>query len=115
MVESGQAGTGTAKAWGGRFSDVPDARLEAFNASVGFDIRLVREDIRGSIAHVRMLGTREIIPADDAEAIEQGLWRILDEVEEGAFALTVAAGDGIDGQHHDRHASGLGPFEHGAV
>jgi argininosuccinate lyase len=76
-------------AWGGRFSEVPDARLAAFNASVAFDIRLVREDIRGSIAHVRMLGAREIIPAEDATAIEDGLWRILGEVDAGEFQLTI--------------------------
>jgi argininosuccinate lyase len=93
MSESEQAAGGTAKAWGGRFADVPDARLEAFNASVGFDIRLVREDIRGSIAHVRMLGAREIIPAEDAAAIEGGLWTILGEVDAGAFRLTVADED----------------------
>ena len=39
---------GTRKAWGGRFSENPDTRLETFNASVGFDIRMVREDIRAS-------------------------------------------------------------------
>src|SRR5215207_11767510 len=47
---------GTAKAWGGRFAEAPDRRLEAFNSSVAFDVRMVREDIRGSIAHARMLG-----------------------------------------------------------
>ncbi|HVL25015.1 MAG TPA: argininosuccinate lyase, partial [Thermomicrobiales bacterium] len=84
---------GTPKAWGGRFAESPDARLEAFNASVGFDVRMVREDIRGSIAHVRMLGRQGIVPADDAEAIEQALWQILDEVEAGEFVLTIADED----------------------
>ena len=79
--------------WGGRFSESPDARLEAFNASVTFDIHLVREDIRGSIAHVRMLGRQEIIATAESLAIEQGLWQILDEVDTGAFALTVADED----------------------
>src|SRR5699024_10882916 len=54
---------------------------------------LVREDIRGSIAHVRMLGACEIVPADDAEAIERGLWRILGEVDAGEFTLNVADED----------------------
>src|SRR5699024_7795630 len=93
QMGSEQATAGSEKAWGGRFADVPDARLEAYNASVGFDIRLVREDIRGSIAHVRMLGRQDIIPSDDAETIERGLWHILGEVDSGEFALTIADED----------------------
>ncbi|MDQ4044716.1 MAG: lyase family protein, partial [Chloroflexota bacterium] len=93
MTDKGGTADGRAKAWGGRFMEVPDARLEAFNASVTFDIRLVREDIRGSIAHARMLGAQGIIPADDAEVLERGLWRILDEVEAGDFLLTVSDED----------------------
>jgi argininosuccinate lyase len=85
--------TGTAKAWGGRFAESPDRRLEAYNASVAFDIRMVREDIRGSIAHARMLGKQGIIPATDAAELERGLWHILDEVDAGAFSLTVADED----------------------
>jgi argininosuccinate lyase len=82
-----------AKAWSGRFAESPDARLERFNASVEFDIRLVREDIRASIAHVRGLGRQGIIPPEDARAIEDGLWRVLAEVDAGEFALTVADED----------------------
>jgi argininosuccinate lyase len=82
-----------AKAWGGRFAESPDTRLEAFNASVTFDIRFVREDIRGSIAHVRMLGRQGIVQLDEAEAIENGLWRIYAEVERGEFQLTLVDED----------------------
>src|SRR5215211_2375778 len=85
--------SGTAKLWGGRFAETPDARLEAFNASVGFDVRMAREDIRGSIAHVRMLGRQGIIPTEDAEAIEAGLWRIMEEASAGELRLTVADED----------------------
>ena len=85
--------TGTAKAWGGRFAQAPDRRLEAFNASVAFDVRLVREDIRGSIAHARMLGKQGIISAEDAVTLERGLWQVLSEVEDGDFTLTVADED----------------------
>ena len=84
---------GTAKAWGGRFAEAPDRRLEAFNASVAFDIRLVREDIRGSIAHARMLGKQGIIHGDEAARLEHGLWQILSEVDTGAFSLNVADED----------------------
>jgi argininosuccinate lyase len=85
MAEQG----GSTMRWGGRFSESPDLRLQAFNASVGFDVRLIHEDIRGSIAHVRMLGKQDIIPAEDAAEIERGLWQILDEVEAGEFSLTI--------------------------
>ena len=85
--------SGTAKAWGGRFSASPDARLEAFNASVSFDVRLIREDIRGSIAHVRMLGRQGIVAPSEADSIEQALWTVLHEVDAGAFHLTVADED----------------------
>jgi len=84
---------GTAKAWGGRFAQAPDRRLEAFNASVAFDVRLVREDIRGSIAHARMLGKQGIIAEEDAAALERGLWQVNSEVESGDFTLTVADED----------------------
>jgi argininosuccinate lyase len=84
---------GTPKAWGGRFSENPDIRLEAFNASVGFDIRMVREDIRASIAHARMLGKQGIISSTDSASIIDALWTILDEVEAGRFHLTIADED----------------------
>ncbi len=84
---------GAAKAWGGRFAQAPDRRLEAFNASVAFDVRLVREDIRGSIAHARMLGNQGIIGVEDAAALERELWQVLSEVEAGDFTLTIADED----------------------
>lgn len=84
---------GTVKAWGGRFSVAPDKRVEILNASVTFDIRMVREDIRGSIAHVRMLGRQGIVPVDDATEIERGLWLVLEEVDAGTFELTLADED----------------------
>jgi argininosuccinate lyase len=84
---------GTAKVWGGRFAQAPDRRLEAFNASVAFDVRLVREDIRGSIAHARMLGRQGIVGVEDAATLERGLWQVLSEVEAGDFTLTIADED----------------------
>ena len=85
--------SGSVKAWGGRFTVPPDKRVEALNASVEFDVRMIREDIRGSIAHVRMLGRQGIVPPGDAAEIERGLWQILDEVDAGEFALTLADED----------------------
>lgn len=84
---------GSVKAWGGRFSVAPDKRVEILNASVTFDVRMVREDIRGSIAHVRMLGRQGVVPTEDASEIEGGLWQILDEVDADAFVLTLADED----------------------
>lgn len=87
------ATAGSAKAWGGRFAVPPDQRVEALNASVGFDIRLVREDIRGSVAHARMLGRQGIVTEEEARQLEQGLWQVLEEVGAGQFALTLADED----------------------
>jgi argininosuccinate lyase len=84
---------GTVKAWGGRFAVAPDKRVEALNASVLFDVRMVREDIRGSIAHVRMLGRQGIVPVENAAEIEAGLWDVLAEVDRGEFHLTLADED----------------------
>src|SRR3954463_5130858 len=81
--------SGSAKAWAGRFAQATDRRLEAFNASVAFDVRMVREDIRGSIAHARMLGEQGIIGQDDADTLEQGLWQVLSEVDAGALDLRL--------------------------
>jgi argininosuccinate lyase len=108
--------TGAAKAWGGRFAETPDRRLEAYNASVAFDIRIVREDIRGSIAHARMLGKQGIIPTADAEELERGLWRILHEVDADAFSLTVADEDihtGVERRHRDIGGSVTGKLHTG--
>jgi argininosuccinate lyase len=54
---------------------------------------MVRQDIRGSIAHARMLGQQEIITPREAAELERGLWHILAEVDAGAFALTIADED----------------------
>lgn len=83
------SGKASEKAWGGRFSVSPDARSEAFTASIGFDVRLVREDIRGSVAHVRMLGRQDIIPPADAKTIEDGLWQVWDDAVAGTLEFTV--------------------------
>ena len=77
------------KAWGGRFAVAPDARSEAYTASIRFDQRMVREDIRGSVAHVRMLGRQGIIPVEDATEIEAGLWRVWDEATDGTLSFTI--------------------------
>ncbi|MEM9428430.1 MAG: argininosuccinate lyase [Pseudomonadota bacterium] len=71
--------------WGGRFSEGPDAIMEAINASIGFDRRLASQDIEGSRAHAAMLAACDIISASDAEAIREGLLTVLSEIEAGTF------------------------------
>ncbi|HZK67530.1 MAG TPA: argininosuccinate lyase [Chloroflexota bacterium] len=71
------------KLWGGRFAKEVDAEVHAFGASISFDRRLFREDIAGSIAHARMLGTQGIIGPEEADSIVRGLEQVRAEVEGG--------------------------------
>jgi argininosuccinate lyase len=61
--------------------------VEAFTTSLPIDRRLYRCDIRGSIAHARMLARRRIISRKAAVAIEKGLLAIQDEIDSGVFAF----------------------------
>ncbi len=79
--------------WGGRFSAGPDAIMEAINASIGYDQRLARQDIDGSRAHAAMLAAVGVITDQDAEAIHEGLSRVLAEIEGGTFAFSTALED----------------------
>lgn len=82
-----------AKLWGGRFSKNTNELVDAFNASIEFDKRLYHEDIRGSIAHAKMLAKCGIIPAEDGDKIVAGLQDILKDIEAGNFAFEVALED----------------------
>jgi argininosuccinate lyase len=79
--------------WGGRFTAGPDAIMEEINASIAFDQRLYRQDIRASQAHARMLADRGIIAAEDAAKIVEGLDTILREIEAGSFNFSRALED----------------------
>ena len=81
------------KPWGGRFTESTDAFVEAFTASIGFDQRLYRHDIAGSIAHARMLAHVGIITAEESERITGGLQDILADIERGDFAWSVSLED----------------------
>ena len=74
------------RVWGGGFSSGPAEIMEEINASIGFDRRLAPQDIRGSLAHVAMLGAQGILPADDVTAISDGLKSVAAEIERGEFA-----------------------------
>ncbi len=79
--------------WGGRFAAGPSAIMEEINASIGFDRKLWRQDIRGSLAHAAMLAKVGVIDAADERAIRDGLTGIAQEIETGAFPFSVALED----------------------
>jgi argininosuccinate lyase len=79
--------------WGGRFSEAPDAIMEAINASISFDQRLAAQDIAGSRAHAAMLAAVGILSDRDAEAIREGLLTVLSEVETGQARFSAALED----------------------
>ncbi|MAF62561.1 MULTISPECIES: argininosuccinate lyase [Sphingomonadales] len=79
--------------WGGRFAAGPSDVMRAINASIPFDKALWRQDIDGSLAHVAMLGAQGIIPAEDAEAITQGLKQIAEEYAANGVAEDWALED----------------------
>jgi len=81
------------KLWGGRFTQPTDKFVEEFTASIQFDKRLYHQDIRGSIAHARMLGKQGIIPMEDVEKIIHGLQQILQQIEDGEFDFSIALED----------------------
>src|SRR4051812_39372689 len=75
--------------WSGRFAQAVDPQVKAFTASVSFDRRLAPYDIRGSLAHARMLGACGIVARRDVTAIERGLATIAREVERGRFEWSL--------------------------
>ena len=81
--------------WSGRFESAPDAAMLQFSTSLPFDRRLWRYDIRGSQAHVAMLGAQDIIPAAEAEQIGDGLQRLFDDLESGALDFSDAPDEDI--------------------
>jgi len=81
------------KLWGGRFTQPTDKFVEEFTASIQFDKRLYHQDIRGSIAHARMLGKQGIIPLEDVEKIVHGLQQILQQIEAGEFDFSISLED----------------------
>ncbi|HYD64030.1 argininosuccinate lyase [Azospirillum sp.] len=79
--------------WGGRFARGPAAIMEKINASIGFDKRLADQDIAGSKAHAAMLAAQGIIAQSDADAIREGLDRVKQEIDSGAFQFKVELED----------------------
>jgi len=81
------------KPWAGRFTEPTDAFVEVFTASVGFDQRLYRHDIQGSIAHATMLARQGVLTEAERDAIVAGLTRIRARIDRGDFQWSVALED----------------------
>jgi argininosuccinate lyase len=73
------------QAWSALFSEPMDQLVQRYTASVGFDQRLWRADIAGSLAHARMLAAQRVIAPQDLADIERGLAQIAQEIEQGRF------------------------------
>lgn len=81
------------KLWGGRFTKETDLLVHNFNASISFDKRFYKEDITGSIAHVKGLAESKIITSDEMDEIIKGLNGILADIENGSLEITDAHED----------------------
>ena len=83
----------TEKPWTGRFTESTDAFVEAFTASVTFDQRMAHYDIRGSLAHARMLAEVGVLTIEEQQQIVEGLEMILEEIQEGQFNWSIMLED----------------------
>lgn len=73
------------KLWGGRFTKETNKLVESFNESLSFDHRFYKQDIRGSIAHVKMLAKQNILTDDERDKIIEGLNSIEKDIESGVL------------------------------
>ncbi len=79
--------------WGGRFAAGPSVVMQEINASIGFDRKMWRQDISGSLAHAAMLAKLGILSSEDETAIKAGLAGIAAEIEAGKFPFDEALED----------------------
>ena len=91
MSDGGKNTSG--RMWGGRFGAPPADAFERLNASIPFDIRLAPHDIRGSVAHAKMLGAQGVISDRESATLVRGLEAVLREVESGEFAWDLSDED----------------------
>ena len=82
-----------AKMWAGRTDGQTDRLADDFNSSIGFDCRMYRQDITGSMAHAAMLGATGILPKADADTLIDGLQTILDDLGSGKLQFDPACED----------------------
>ena len=73
------------KAWSALFSEPMSELVKRYTASVGFDQRLWRADIDGSLAHAEMLAAQGVIGTEDLASIQRGMAQIVDDIEQGRF------------------------------
>lgn len=81
------------KLWGGRFTEGVNELVNTFNSSISIDSRMYKEDIEGSLAHVKMLGKQGIIPLKDSKKIVEGLKEILIRIDNGTIQIDKDAED----------------------
>jgi argininosuccinate lyase len=81
------------KLWGGRFNAGPSELMERFNASIGFDWRLWKADVTGSIAYARALQLAGVLTTGELDALAGGLQEILKEFQSGNFELLLTDED----------------------
>jgi len=73
----------------GRFKEIQDELLDKFNASIFFDNKLYEEDIKGSLAHAKMLTAQGILSEDEYKDIVRGLNQVKEEIENGEFVYDI--------------------------
>ncbi len=100
--------SGSNQMWGGRFAEGPAAVMREINASIPFDKRMWRQDIRGSQAHVAMLAKQGIVSGEDADAISAGLGKVAEQYEANGVAEDLSLED-IHMQTEARLAEAIGP------
>ena len=81
------------KLWGGRFTKETNELVESFNESLSFDHRFYKQDIRGSIAHVKMLAKQSILTDDERDKIIEGLNSIEKDIESGVLKFDDGSED----------------------
>lgn len=82
-----------AKMWAGRTDGATSALADDFNSSIGFDSRMYKQDIKGSMAHAQMLAICNIISNEEADAMITGLSEILSDIDSGKLKFDMSCED----------------------
>lgn len=77
------------KLWGGRFEASLDKQTEEFGASIKFEQRLAPFDLKGSLAHVKMLGETGIITTEESQKIAEGLKKVEEKLLNGQIEFKM--------------------------
>ncbi|NJE63558.1 argininosuccinate lyase [Enterococcus durans] len=77
------------KLWGGRFQGKSEEWIDEFGASISFDQKLAKQDILGSLAHVKMLGHTGILTVEETAAITEGLKTLQKKLQEGNLQFSI--------------------------